>query len=64
VGTIPWRFPLVEAALKGQPATPDAFTAAVAGMGNGAVVCRETEFKIPLLQQTTLRALEQARAIA
>jgi xanthine dehydrogenase YagS FAD-binding subunit len=64
VGTIPWRFPQVEAALKGQSATPEAFTAAVAGMGDGAVVYRETEFKIPLLQRTTLRALEQARAIA
>jgi xanthine dehydrogenase YagS FAD-binding subunit len=64
VGTIPWRFPQVEAALKGRSATPDSFTAAVAGMGEGAVTCRETEFKIPLLKQTTLRALAQARSIA
>jgi xanthine dehydrogenase YagS FAD-binding subunit len=64
VGTIPWRFPQVEAALKGQPATPDSFAAAVAGMGEGAVTFRETEFKVPLLKQTTLRALAQARSIA
>jgi xanthine dehydrogenase YagS FAD-binding subunit len=64
VGTIPWRFPQVEAALKGKPATPDSFTAALVGMGDGAVTHPENAFKIPLLKRTTLRALQQARSIA
>ena len=63
VGTIPWRFPRVEEALKGQPITDEAFTSALAGMGEGAVTYPENQFKVPLLKRTTLRALQQARSI-
>jgi xanthine dehydrogenase YagS FAD-binding subunit len=63
VGTIPWRFPQVEAALKGKPATPETFQAAVADMGNGAVTHTHNQFKIELLKFTTIRALAAARAI-
>jgi xanthine dehydrogenase YagS FAD-binding subunit len=64
VGTIPWRFPQVEAALKGKPATPESFHAALGGMGDGAVTHSHNLFKIELLKRTTLRALLAARAIA
>ncbi len=63
VGTIPWRFPQVEAALRGKPATPETFVAAVADIGQGAVTHAQNQFKIELLKRTTLRALGTARAI-
>jgi xanthine dehydrogenase YagS FAD-binding subunit len=63
VGTIPWRFPQVESALKGKPATPEIFTAAIAGMGDGSVTHAQNAFKVELLKLTTLRALREARAI-
>ena len=63
VGTIPWRFPAVEAALAGKPATPDSFQRAIALVGNGAHVVPETQFKVALLSQTILRALQTAAAI-
>ena len=62
VGTIPWRLPQVEAALKGKTATPETFQAAVANVGNGAVTHSQNQFKIELLKLTTLRALQTARA--
>jgi xanthine dehydrogenase YagS FAD-binding subunit len=63
VGTIPWRFPQVEAALRGKPAGADAFHAAVADIGQGATPKAETNFKIELLKRTVVRALLQAQAI-
>jgi xanthine dehydrogenase YagS FAD-binding subunit len=63
VGTIPWRFPAVEAALAGKPATLESFQRAIALVGNGANVVPETQFKVPLLSQTILRALRTAAAI-
>jgi xanthine dehydrogenase YagS FAD-binding subunit len=63
VGTIPWRFPEVESALKGKPATPETFRAAVADIGSGAVTHAQNLFKIELLKLTTIRALVAARAI-
>ena len=62
VGTIPWRFPQVEAALKGKPATPESFTAALAGIGQGAVTHEQNAFKVELVKRTALRALTAARA--
>jgi xanthine dehydrogenase YagS FAD-binding subunit len=64
VGTIPWRLPQVEAALKGKPATPETFQAAVAGIGDGAVTHAQNQFKVPLLQRTIIRGLQTARALA
>ena len=63
VGTIPWRFPQVEAALTGKPATTETFVAAMADIGQGAVTHEQNQFKIELLKRTTLRALQAARAI-
>ena len=63
VGTIPWRFPQVEAALRERPATPETFHFAIADMGRGAVTHQQNHFKIELLKRTTLRALLAARAL-
>jgi xanthine dehydrogenase YagS FAD-binding subunit len=63
VGTIPWRFPQVEAALAGKPATPEIFQAAIVDMGHGAVTHDQNQFKVELLKRTTLRALLAAHAI-
>jgi xanthine dehydrogenase YagS FAD-binding subunit len=62
VGTIPWRFPQVEAALRGRPAGADAFHAAVADIGAGATFKTENKFKVELLKRTVVRALLQAQA--
>jgi xanthine dehydrogenase YagS FAD-binding subunit len=64
VGTIPWRFPSVENALRGQSVEAGAIQQALAGIGQGAVTHDQNEFKVALLQQTALRALLAAGAIA
>ncbi len=64
VGTIPWRLPKIEQALRGQPATPEAFVQALTGLGDGAVTHPFNQFKVALLHQTVLRALLAAKAIA
>jgi xanthine dehydrogenase YagS FAD-binding subunit len=63
VGTIPWRLPSVEAALAGKPLTDDTYRQALASVENGAKTTPETQFKVPLLKQTILRALTAAAAI-
>jgi xanthine dehydrogenase YagS FAD-binding subunit len=63
VGTIPWRFPQVEAALKDKPANPDTYRAALAGMGDGATTHAANKFKIELLKRTTLHALQTAQIL-
>jgi xanthine dehydrogenase YagS FAD-binding subunit len=64
VGTIPWRLPKIEEALKGQPATQEGYQQALAGIGEGAVTHDFNKFKVPLLRQTALRALLAAGSIA
>ncbi len=63
VGTIPWRFPQVEAALKGQAASLQTFQSAVADIGQGAVTHSQNAFKVELLKRTITRALIQAQEI-
>jgi xanthine dehydrogenase YagS FAD-binding subunit len=63
VGTIPWRLPQIEAALKGRPANEETYRAAVADAGQGAVTTPENGFKVELLKRTVLRALIQAQHI-
>jgi xanthine dehydrogenase YagS FAD-binding subunit len=63
VGTIPWRFPQVEAALQGKPASQETFLSAVKDMGQGAVTHAQNAFKVELLKRTTLRGLMEAQAI-
>jgi xanthine dehydrogenase YagS FAD-binding subunit len=60
VANIPLRLPHVEAALLGQPATPDVLARAAAGAGAGATPLPQTGYKVALLARTVLEALEQA----
>lgn len=57
VGTIPWRLPGVEVALRGEPATEAAFAAAAEVATHGAEPLAHNGFKIPLLRRTLVRAL-------
>ncbi|WP_326951363.1 xanthine dehydrogenase family protein subunit M [Amycolatopsis sp. NBC_01307] len=57
VGTVPWRLPAVEDALRGKPATQATFEAAVSGAAEGARPLSENAFKVPLLKRTLIRAL-------
>jgi xanthine dehydrogenase YagS FAD-binding subunit len=57
VGTVPWRLPAVEAALRGGPATEASFEAAAAAAVDGAQPLSENGFKVTLLQRTIIRAL-------
>jgi xanthine dehydrogenase YagS FAD-binding subunit len=63
VGTIPWRLPQVETALKGKPATNESFAAALADAGQGAVTHSQNSYKVELLKRTVTRALLQAKDI-
>jgi xanthine dehydrogenase YagS FAD-binding subunit len=64
VGTIPWRLGAVETALAGKPANAQTFALAVADAGLGAITHSQNQFKVPLLQQTIIRALQTAAALA
>jgi xanthine dehydrogenase YagS FAD-binding subunit len=57
VGTVPWRLPAVEAALRGKPAGLDSFTAAARSAVDGAEPLSQNGFKVTLLQRTIVRAL-------
>lgn len=64
VGTKPWRSEAAEAALKGQPATEDAFKKAAMIAMEGATPCKDNAFKIPLARKAIVRALRDASARA
>ncbi|UOX92816.1 xanthine dehydrogenase family protein subunit M [Amycolatopsis sp. FBCC-B4732] len=57
VGTVPWRLPSVEAALRGGPATQAAFEEAAAAAAEGAETLSDNGYKVPLLKRTLVRAL-------
>ncbi|WP_328617561.1 xanthine dehydrogenase family protein subunit M [Amycolatopsis sp. NBC_00355] len=57
VGTVPWRLPAVEDALRGKPATQASFEEAVSAAADGARPLSENAFKVPLLKRTLIRAL-------
>lgn len=57
VGTVPWRLPVVETALRGAPATLDSFEAAAALAIEGAKPLSGNGFKVSLLKRTIVRAL-------
>ncbi|MEN3263317.1 xanthine dehydrogenase family protein subunit M [Pseudonocardia sp.] len=57
VATVPWRLAAVEAALRGAPATPEAFEAAAAVAADGARPLSANGFKVSLLKRTVVRAL-------
>ncbi|WP_439378996.1 FAD binding domain-containing protein [Amycolatopsis lexingtonensis] len=57
VGTVPWRLPGVEDALRGRPATQAAFEEAAAVAADGARPLSDNGYKVPLLKRTIVRAL-------
>jgi xanthine dehydrogenase YagS FAD-binding subunit len=62
VGTIPWRAPQAEAALRNVPATCPGFERAADAALAGARGCGGNDFKIALAKRTLVRALEIAAA--
>lgn len=60
VGTKPWRFPRVEAALAGASLDPAALRAAAALAAEGAQGRGHNDFKIELMQRAIVRAVETA----
>jgi xanthine dehydrogenase YagS FAD-binding subunit len=57
VATKPWRLASVEAALRGGPATPEAFEDAASVAADGARPLPGNGFKVSLLKRTIIRAL-------
>ncbi|MFC7342997.1 FAD binding domain-containing protein [Saccharopolyspora griseoalba] len=57
VATVPWRLRAVEDALRGGPATTEAFEAAAERAADGAKPLAHNGFKAPLLERTIVRAL-------
>ena len=57
VATRPWRLESVEAALRGAPATPEAFEDAASVAAEGARPLSGNAFKVALLKRTVVRAL-------
>jgi xanthine dehydrogenase YagS FAD-binding subunit len=57
VATRPWRLASVEAALRGVPATPEAFEDAASVAAEGARPLPGNGFKVSLLKRTVVRAL-------
>lgn len=57
VGTVPWRLPAVEEALRGAELTEEAFAAAAAVAAEGAKPLSGNVFKPSLLKRTIVRAL-------
>ncbi len=63
VATVPWRLTSVEEALRGAPATVEAFTDAASSAADGATPLAHNGFKVDLLKRTVVRALvEGSRA--
>jgi xanthine dehydrogenase YagS FAD-binding subunit len=57
VGTVPWRLPAVEEALRDRPLRRDAVEAAARRAADGARPLADNQFKIALLRRTVVRAL-------
>ena len=63
VGTVPWRLPAVEGALRGRPPDADVFRGAAALAADGAKPLRENVFKVELLKRTVERQLATVAAM-
>jgi xanthine dehydrogenase YagS FAD-binding subunit len=59
VGTVPWRLPAVEAALRGAPVSRAAFEDAAALATEGAAALAHNGYKLRLLPRTIVRALRE-----
>ncbi|HEX4684515.1 MAG TPA: hypothetical protein VH277_17480, partial [Gemmatimonadaceae bacterium] len=64
VGTIPWRAPEAEAALRGQPMNDETYRAAAVAALAAAVPRAHNAFKIELARRTLVRALSRAGELA
>lgn len=64
VGTIPWRSPEAERALKGKAATPANFRAAAEAALHGARAQSQNGFKVELAKRCLTHALTQAAGMA
>ena len=62
VGTIPWRMPDAETALRGKEPHPELFAAAAARASDGARAASENGFKLRLMQRVAERALHSVEA--
>ena len=62
VGTMPWHLPEVESALIGQTLSAEALRNAAMQAGQGARPATQNAFKLPLLRNAVLRALETVAA--
>jgi xanthine dehydrogenase YagS FAD-binding subunit len=62
VGTVPWRLPAVEAALRGRPPDADVFAGAAELAADGAKPLRQNSFKVELLKRTVERQLATVAA--
>ena len=60
VGTVPWRMPKLEAALRGQRAAPDLFERVAGTAAEGARPGTANAFKLALLPRVVLRSLAHA----
>jgi xanthine dehydrogenase YagS FAD-binding subunit len=63
VGTVPWRLPAVEGALRGRPPNADVFRDAATLAADGATPLRENGFKVELLKRTVERQLATVAAM-
>jgi xanthine dehydrogenase YagS FAD-binding subunit len=59
VGTVPWRLPAVETALRGRPLVPEVFESAARSAADGARPLAHNGFKVTLVQRTIVRALTE-----
>jgi xanthine dehydrogenase YagS FAD-binding subunit len=59
VGTVPWRLPAVEQALRGRAPGAELWSAAAARAADGAKPLQENGFKVELLKRTVERQLQK-----
>ena len=64
VGTVPWRFPMVEYALRGRKLTRAGIAAAVRGATEGAVALAGNRWKLAMVPRILGRAIAMAGDIA
>jgi xanthine dehydrogenase YagS FAD-binding subunit len=64
VGTVPWRLPAVEAALRGQAAGPALWQSAAARAADGANPLTDNGFKVELVKRAVERQLNTVAALS
>ena len=63
IGTVPWRLPTVERALRGQPVSAEVFRNAASLAAEGAKPLSENGFKVELVKRTVERQLTTVAAM-